>query len=212
MRKNHLLALTVLLAAAQAGFAGSIAELTLNTSSISGTTGSIDFQFNPGPGTTQAATVQVLDFTSTGTYVAASQQDIGAVSGGPVPSILTISNTDADNEDFEDFTFGSSIFIELSFSGPAVTAPNGTATSPTTLYFSTFSDAAGTIPVLTSNSLGIDAEVTVNPSGSLSTSTTTPNANFVPEPSSAWLVSGALLALGLVVRKTRAGISRGRLR
>jgi hypothetical protein len=156
--------------------------------------------------------VQVLDFTSTGTYVAASQQDIGAVSGGPVPSILTISNTDADNEDFEDFTFGSSIFIELSFSGPAVTAPNGTATSPTTLYFSTFSDAAGTIPVLTSNSLGIDAEVTVNPSGSLSTSTTTPNANFVPEPSSAWLVSGALLALGLVVRKTRAGISRGRLR
>jgi hypothetical protein len=199
MRKNHLLALTVLLAAAQAGFAGSIAELTLNTSSISGTTGSIDFQFNPGPGTTQAATVQILDFTSTGTYVAASQQDIGAVSGGPVPSILTISNTDADNEDFEDFTFGSSIFI-------------GTATSPTTFYFSTFSDAAGTIPVLTSNSLGIDAEVTVNPNGSLSTSATTPNANFVPEPSSAWLVSGAFLALGFAVWKTRAGIRRVPLR
>jgi len=134
------------------------------------------------------------------------------VSGGPVPSILTISNTDADNEDFEDFTFGSSIFIELSFSGPAVTAPNGTATSPTTFYFSTFSDAAGTIPVLTSNSLGIDAEVTVNPNGSLSTSATTPNANFVPEPSSAWLVSGAFLALGFAVWKTRAGIRRVPLR
>jgi hypothetical protein len=209
MRKTHLLALSVLLAASQIAFAGPIVELLVNTSSIAGTTGSIDFQFNPGPGTTQAAMVQVLDFTSTGTYIAASQLDIGAVTGGPVPSTLAISNTDADNEDFEDFTFGNSILFELSLSGPAVTAPNGTATSPTTFYFSTFSNAAGTIPVLTSNPLGIDAEVTVNTNGSLSTSTTTSDASFVPEPSSAWMVSGALLALGIVALSNRCGQRRG---
>jgi hypothetical protein len=199
MRKPYVLVFALLTGAAQAAFAGTMEQLLVNTSSIAGTTGSIDFQFNPGSFTSQAATVLISGFTSTGTYVAGSQSDIGAVTGGPVPFNLTISNTFAGNEDFEDFKFGNSILLTLSFSGPAVTSPSGGSASPTTFYFSTYSDLAGTIPVLTTNSSGIDAEVIVNNNGTLSTLTTTSNANFVPEPSSEWLVSGALLSAGFVV-------------
>jgi hypothetical protein len=45
------------------------------TSSISGTAGSLDFQFNPGPLVTQAASLQVLDFMTD-----------GSLAGGPSPT------------------------------------------------------------------------------------------------------------------------------
>ena len=40
--------------------------VTVNTSSVSGTAGSLDFNFNPGPLVTQAASLQILSFTSDG--------------------------------------------------------------------------------------------------------------------------------------------------
>jgi hypothetical protein len=41
-------------------------DVNVDTSSISGTAGSLDFNFNPGPLATQAASLQILDFTSDG--------------------------------------------------------------------------------------------------------------------------------------------------
>jgi hypothetical protein len=202
MRKTHLLAFAIALCGAQVAFAGPIL-IDVNTSSLAGTSGSIDFQFNPGAGTTQSATVSIVNFMGTGNYIGGSQQDVGAASGGPVPATLTITNTNADNEDFEGYHFGSYLEFNLSFSGPAVTSPSGTATSPTSFYFTVYSDLAGTNPALTSAPSGILAEVDVNPNGSFSMSTTSNNATFTPEPSSVWLVGGALLALGFVALRRR---------
>jgi hypothetical protein len=78
MKTQFLLPLT--LCAASLVY-GAQLNLTVNTSSINGTTGSIDFQFNPGPSTTQAATVQISNFTGA-TFLSGTQIDVGNVTGG----------------------------------------------------------------------------------------------------------------------------------
>ncbi len=41
-------------------------NVTINTSSFTGTAGSLDFNFNPGSLTTQATSLQILGFSSDG--------------------------------------------------------------------------------------------------------------------------------------------------
>jgi hypothetical protein len=77
-------------------------NVTVDTSSISGTSGSLDFQFNPGPLTTQAASLQILDFSSDGS-LAGSPSLTGDVSGA-LPGTLTYDNGTAYNDYFEDPT------------------------------------------------------------------------------------------------------------
>jgi len=48
------------------GRADIVYQFSINSTSILGTAGSIDFQFNPGPLVTQAASLQILGFTSDG--------------------------------------------------------------------------------------------------------------------------------------------------
>src|SRR5437016_13758200 len=73
-------------------------EVTVNTSSISGTAGSLDFNFNPGPLVTQAASLQILGLSSIGT-LAGSPSLTGDV-GGALPGILTFDNGTAFNDYF----------------------------------------------------------------------------------------------------------------
>jgi len=202
MKKQYLLSL--LLCAAGAAHGAELIDLVVNTSAINGTTGSIDFQFNPGAFMTQAATVQILDFTGA-TYIAGTQSDIGGVTGGPLPSPITIANSGADNEDFEDIKFGNSLFLTLSFDGPAVNSPNGSL-SGSTFALSLFSDAGGTTPVLTTDPNGIVATVQLNrDTGALIDQAVSPNARFspIPEPGSVLLLGGGLMALtaGRTLRK-----------
>jgi hypothetical protein len=189
--------LSLLLCAASAANGAQLINLTVDTSTISGTTGSIDFQFNPGPFTTQAATAQILSFAGA-TYVSGTQSQFGGATGGPLPATVTIANSAADNEDFEGIKFGTSLGFTLSFDGPAITSPNGSL-STSTFALSLFSDASGTIPVLTSDPNGVLATVQLNRnSGALITQVVSPNAQFgpaVPEPGSLLLVGGALVAL-----------------
>src|ERR1700733_7997829 len=105
MRKHSLLFVVCFL------FDGSLAsadpityDVTVNTSSISGTTGSLDFNFNPGPLVTQPASLQILNFMSDGTLAdcAANVQGFcptGDVSGR-VPATLTFNNDTAFNDYF----------------------------------------------------------------------------------------------------------------
>jgi PEP-CTERM motif len=200
MRKNHLATLTLFFSIAGISLAGPIELVTLNTSSVNGQTGSIDFQFNPGP-SAQSATVTIVNFAGA-TYNSSAdpQQDFGGASGGPVPSTLTIINSDADNEDFEGVTFGTSISFDVVFSGLAITAPSGTGES--TFFFSTF-EADGVTPVLTGNPNGYDAEITVTPEGNLSTDAISASIQAVPEPATFGLLGGGLIALGTFKRRFR---------
>ena len=64
---------------ATAASAGPITyEIFADTSSIAGTAGSLDFNFDPGPLTSQSASLQILDFTSDGTLAGGS-----CLTGGP---------------------------------------------------------------------------------------------------------------------------------
>ena len=91
-------------------------DVTVNTSAISGSAGSLDFQFNPGPLVTQPASLQILNFTSNGT-LSGSPTLTGDVSGA-LPSTLTFDNGTGFNDYFQGFTFGKTLVFKVTFSGP----------------------------------------------------------------------------------------------
>ena len=148
-------------------------NVTVDTSSISGTGGSLDFNFNPGPLETQSASLQILNFTSDG-VVGGGPLLIGDVTGSASRCSYISDNGSGFNDYFQGFTFGSTITFNVSLYGPALTAPNGLSTSGSTFAFSMFSDSAGTVPVLTSDTTdGFAFTVNVNLDGT-TTFTITP--------------------------------------
>jgi hypothetical protein len=192
---------------ASAAWAGPITyDVTVNTSSISGTAGSLDLNFNPGPLVTQAASLQILSFAGNGT-LAGSPSLTGDVSGA-LPSTLTFDNGTGFNDYFEGFTFGSTLSFEVSLYGPALSSPDGVSTSGSTFAFSMFSDALGTIPTLTADTIdGFAATIDVNLDSSttvtdFSTQTTvepvTSPVSAVPEPSSLALLGTMLACVGVL--------------
>jgi hypothetical protein len=172
-------------------------DVTVDTSSIIGTTGSLDFNFNPGPSVTQSASLQILNFISDGTLTGLPTLT-GAVSGA-LPAVLTFNNNAPYNDYFGGFRFGKTISFDLSLYGPALSAPDGFSTSGSTFAFSMFSDAGGTLPVLTSditNGFAFMANVNLDGSTTLinSSAQTTVVQTTAPVPAPSSLL---LLAIGV---------------
>jgi hypothetical protein len=194
-------AVLLILAFRGSALADIIYDVTVNTSSVTGTPGSLDFNFNPGPLVTQAASLRLISFSSDGSLAGSSMFN-GNVSG-ILPATVTFDNGTAFNDYFEGFTFGSTLSFGVDLYGPALTSPDGISTSGSAFAFSMFSDAAGTIPALTTDATdGFAVTITVNLDGSttlhnFSTETTVVQLTAVPEPSSAALL-GAIIALGIV--------------
>ncbi len=189
-----------------------IYHVTVNASSISGTAGSLDFNFNPGPFASQAASAQVLNFASDGS-LAGSPQTIGDVSNAPLPAPVTFDNGSGFNDYFEGFTFGSTLTFDVSLYGPALSFPNGTATSGSVFAFSMFSDSGGTVPVLTNNPSGFALLIDVNLDG---TTTVMPfsaetNVQAVPEPGSFVLVAWAVICWGYLHSRQRSKLDKCRV-
>jgi hypothetical protein len=183
---------------------------TVDSSFISGKAGSLDFEFNPGPLVTQAAALQILNFTSDGA-LAGSPTLTGDVAGA-LPAPLTFDNGTGFNDYFEGFTYGSTLSFQVSLYGPALSSPDGMSTSGSTFAFSMFSDAAGTMPVLTTDTTqGFAFTIDVNLDGSttvtnFSIQTTVVPATMpaVPEPSTLPLmVAGIGLWLAFRFRHQR---------
>jgi hypothetical protein len=208
MRQCFLVSAMVLssFAAARADI---VYQINVNTSSISGTAGSLDFNFNPGLLVTQAASLNILNFASGGT-LGGGPSVIGDVSGGALPATLTFDNGTPFNDYFEGFTFGSSLMFDVRLYGPAVNSPDGTSTSGSTFAFSTFSDAAGTIPTLTSDLTdGFAATIDVNLDGTATVTNFSPQTAIgspvseVPEPSSLLLLGTEVALAAFFLRKRR---------
>ncbi len=200
MRKTYLLPLFFAFCAA--AFAGPFTvTVSVNTSSLSGTTGSVDWQLNPGAGSTQTANVTISNINGA-TWVAGGPGtafDLGNVTGSHIAGPLTISTAGgaATNDDFENITFSNNLSFLLNFNGPAVVSPNGTATSPITYYFSLFTDTNGINPAFSSD--GLIASININPDGSAvkSVFSTAATVTFTPEPATMGMVGTALGLLGL---------------
>lgn len=182
--------------------------ITVDTTSITGTAGSIDFNFNPGPLITQAASLQILGFSTDGTL--AGNQVLTGDASGALPATVTFDNGTGFNDYFEGFTYGSTLSFDVSLYGPALSSPDGTSTSGSTFAFSMFSDAAGTMPVLTTNTTnGFAVIIDVNLDGTttgtnFSTQTSISTSSVTPEPSTLLLVSiaGAVIMSFIRIRRS----------
>lgn len=120
------------------------ATITVNTASIQGLQGFLDFQF-AGPGTPMAVlSVSGLDLHG-GTL---HNESLTGDASGSLTSQLNLQNTlnFPPNEDFAGVTFGSLLTLQFFFSGPAVTNPDGVS-NPSTFAFSIL-DSTGTAPLL----------------------------------------------------------------
>ena len=206
MRQMSVLLVVLFLCVGSWASAGPITyAVTVDTSSIFGTAGSLDFNFNPGPLVTQAASLQILSLSGNGS-LAGGPSLTGDVSGA-LPATVTFDNGSGFNDYFEGFTYGSTLTFRVYLYGPALCCPDGTSTSGSTFAFSMFSDPAGTILVLTTDTVnGFAFTVDVNLDG------TTTVTNFssetavsaVPEPNSFMFMGTAIAVFGKLLRRKRA--------
>src|ERR1700675_1870458 len=201
MRGRILILITLCLSLAGASSASPILYLvTVNTGSIAGTGGSLDFQFNPGPLATQAANLQILSFASNGTLGTSGLS--GDVSGA-LPGTVSFDNGGGFNDYFTGFTYGTTISFLVNLFGPAVTSPDGTSASGSSFAFSMFSDSAGTVPVLTSDTVdGFALTTNINLDGTTTLTNSSGPTDVtlvaaIPEPGTLLLVGLGLLGLGL---------------
>ena len=183
-------------------------DVTVNTSSIFDTAGSLDFNFNPGPLVTQAASLQLSNFASGGMLAGGCPCGTGDVSG-QFPATVTFDNGTGFNDYFDDFTFGSTLSFDVSLYGPALSSPDGISTSGTTFAFSMFSDGAGTIPALTTDTVdGFAVTINVNLNGSTTVTNYSAQTNVfglstvTPEPTGLPL-AGAGITFVLVASHLR---------
>jgi hypothetical protein len=159
-------------------------SVTVDTSSATGTSGFLDFQFNPGGATSQPATAQVLSFSGgtlgaapagnlPGACIATATTTCGSVAGS-LPSV-TLGNSNSLNEYFQAFTFASSFNFTLVLSGPAVDSPNGIATAGSTFCVGLYD--AGQNSILTNQPSGCAFTVDINLDGTTTVTAYPPNAN-----------------------------------
>jgi hypothetical protein len=181
-----------------------VEAVSVDTSSLNGTAGSLDFNFNPGPLGSQSASLQILNFSSDGSLT--GPPSITGDVSGTLPGTLTFDNGTFFNDYFEGFAFGNVLKFDVSLYGPALSSPDGTSASGSSFGFSMFSDAGATTPALTSDLVdGIALTVLVNLDGSTSLTNFSSEtsveaaASAVPEPSSVAVTLLLLLGAILVV-------------
>jgi hypothetical protein len=192
-------------------------SLSVSTSTISGLSGYLDFQLNPGSSNAKALTATITNFQKVGGTLAQTSTNTGNATG-TLPSTLTLTNSTTFNDIFQGFTFGSSFSLVLTLSGPAINNPGGTTGSAFAL---TLYGADQTTTLLSNDAVsGSLLTINVNPNGTASVQnfstgappvlTVTPLGSSVPEPSSLLLglVGGGLLAGAAVLTRGWRGGAR----
>jgi hypothetical protein len=163
--RGRLILIATVLAAMCAGpcAADVLYQVSVDTSAANGLSGYLDFQFNPGDATTQAAFIQISKFTP-GSSLSGAPQTTGSVTGA-LPGLVQIDNTSAFNDYFQAFAFGNALSFFLDFGGPAVNTPNGTSTSGSSFGLTLCTDANCLSPLLTTDLNGFVATVNINLDG-----------------------------------------------
>jgi hypothetical protein len=183
--------------AAQAGTVTSLWTVSVDTTSLTGTTGALEFSFIPGNLTAPPASATISGFTTDGTLVPPP-----AVMGdetGTLPGPVVLKNDQTFNDYYEAFTYKSkmSFFVTLAASAPS--------TIPIDTTFSFFLYDRNGNPISNSNSPSGEA-FDLNINGLTGAATLVPYyppptmtvLQGVPEPSSVLLLGlGATAVAGL---------------
>ncbi len=176
-------------------------DVALNTSSLTGTSGYLDLQFNPGtiPGT-PGAQATISRFGGD-----AILQNLGPTNGtgdvtGALPGDLAFHNTTQFNDFFQQVTFGSSTSFHLNFNGAFLTALSGAHTAfSVSLY-----DADGVTPLLTTDPSGALMIFDLAPGGGVAPDIFNPSVvtvAAVPLPAAAVLFPTGLSLLAFAYRR-----------
>jgi hypothetical protein len=143
-------------------------QVDVDTSSISGLTGGVDFQYNYGDPSADASFV-TIDLFTPGGQLNGVPSIIGAVAG-TLPGNVRIDNIGAFNDYFQGFTFGNSLGFLVTFTTPAT---SGSAVSGSTFAFSMYG-ADGATPLLANDPSGAYAIGSVDTNGAVSFSAPEP--------------------------------------
>jgi hypothetical protein len=174
----------------QAVHADIVFEIQTDTSALDGTTGSLDFQFNPASGAA-GATASVYGFNSDGTLGSVTL-NTPPYATGDLSTSLSFSNDEPGdsspvNEVTQTFTFGSffDVFVDLNIPIPGY--------NPTTSFYLSIYDQNGN-PVQNDGFEG-DAAVliTPNPDGTYYVDSGGPTVQPVPEPATLTLATIGLI-------------------
>lgn len=172
----------------------------IDTSTLAGMTGSLDFNFEPGPFGSRPATLQIHRFNGDGSP--SGLATLTGDAGGSLPSDLQFDNGTGYNDYFQAFTFGSLLSFDIMLSGPALDSASGN-NSGSTFAFSIFSNTNGTMPALTSNTIdGYAITVDINADGSTTLRNYTQSPTSVtPELPTGTLVATATILAAIFRRK-----------
>ncbi len=185
----RLLVITVMMFAASSAFASFSYDFNVDTSSVSGQSGYIDLQFNPGINSAGAASAAITNFVSDSSIVGVAALTGGAA--GQLPSVVTINNTSGYNDYFQAVTFGNTTNFALNLSG-------ATGNS----FALAFLNSTQTAALLTNDTSGNGYATTVDltPNGPVVTNLSS-QVTVTPIPAAAWLLGSGLMGLVGIRRK-----------
>jgi hypothetical protein len=183
--------------------------VTVDTSSISGQSGWMDMQFNPGglPIVTGSATVSQFftDGTLNPASIVLTGGSIGDVS--PPTSLVQLNNSTGLNDYFESIVFGSTLSFHVTLDGDILTPPIGTLAG--TSFSLSFYDSAITQSLLNDpgDFTGSAARIDVLFDGTIDLlpSTSAASITLVPEPASLGLLAAGA-AMMMLRRRSRQQI------
>lgn len=180
-------------------------EVTVDTSSLAGTSGFVDFQFNPADTSAPAATAGILDWLGDLSLLGAPSIE-GSVIGN-LPGALQLVNDTPFNDYFQSVQFGQSFSFTLDFTGAFASTPSLLGTS---FALSLYAVDAIT-PLLSIDDTGSLVRFDLASNGitfqtfppDLSTAPVT-QVSPVPLPAAVWLLLSAMAGL-FGVRRRHSG-------
>jgi len=197
-----------LLAACSTAYGAVTYSVFVDTSTISGVTGNLNFQFNPGGGAL-AASASVTGFTLNGGSFLGAPTVTGDVTG-LLPGSLLFGNSTVFNDYFHPIQYGSSFQFALTLDGAALTPPPGVPAG--TSFGIALFDNNVPLNALLTNTPDFIGIADINPDGTITiTRFNTPSGgqpvvtfSDVPEPSTVLLTAAGLLLAGCLHRRRAA--------